>query len=91
MRKDEECTDTVAVFLRVDPEDYAHFRVTLGPQVQILAKATTSILCKSLEGVPAEEIMEIHADFVPKDRRRPVRPHPLANGLIHPHADEDHV
>ena len=66
VRKDEECTDTVGVYLRVDPENHAHFRVTLGPQVQTLTKAMTSILCKGLEGVPPEEIMEIPADFVPK-------------------------
>ena len=30
IRKDEECTDTVGVFLRVDAEKRAHFRVTLG-------------------------------------------------------------
>ncbi len=66
VRKDEECTDTVGVFLRVDPENHAHFRVTLGPQVQTLTKAMTSILCKGLEGTSPEEIMEIPADFVPK-------------------------
>src|SRR4051812_12839930 len=66
VRKDEECTDTVGVFLRVDPENHAHFRVTLGPQVQTLTKAMTSILCKGLEGTSPEEIMEIPADFMPK-------------------------
>lgn len=66
VRKDEECTDTVGVFLRVDPEQHAHFRVTLGPQVQTLTKAMTSILCKGLDGISPSEIMEIPADFVPK-------------------------
>ena len=46
VRKDEECTDTVGVFLRLDEESRVHFRVTLGPQVQTLTKAMTSILCK---------------------------------------------
>jgi cysteine desulfuration protein SufE len=66
VRKDEECTDTVGVFLRVDPEEHAHFRVTLGPQVQTLTKAMTSILCRGLEGSTPAEILEVPADFVPK-------------------------
>src|ERR1700676_5569554 len=65
VRKDEECTDTVGVFLRVDPESRARFRITLGPQVQTLTKAMPSILCKGLEGTPLDEIMELPADFVP--------------------------
>src|SRR5690349_6844201 len=48
--KDEECTDTVGVFLRVDEANRAHFRVTLGPQVQTLTKAMTGILCRGLHG-----------------------------------------
>ena len=66
VRKDEECTDTVGVFLRVDAEKRAHFRITLGPQVQTLTKAMTSILCKGLDGSTLDEIMELPADFVPK-------------------------
>ena len=66
VRKDEECTDTVGVFLKLDAEKHAHFRITLGPQVQTLTKAMTSILCKALEGLPLESIMALPADFVPK-------------------------
>lgn len=66
VRKDEECTDTVAVFLRVDADGGAHFRVTLGPKVQTLTKAMSSILCKGLDGITPEEILEIPADFVPR-------------------------
>ena len=66
VRKDEECTDTVGVFLRVDAEKRAHFRITLGPQVQTLTKAMTSLLCKGLDGSTLDEIMELPADFVPK-------------------------
>jgi len=66
IRKDEECTDTVAVFLRIDAAGGAHFRVTLGPQVQTLTKAMSSILCKGLDGITPEEILEIPADFVPR-------------------------
>ena len=66
VRKDEECTDTVAVFLRVDPAGGAHFRITLGRQVQTLTKAMSSILCKGLDGITPEQILAIPADFVPK-------------------------
>lgn len=66
VRKDEECTDTVGVFLRLDPDQQAHFRITLGPQVQTLTKAMTSILCKGLDGLRLNEILDLPADFVPK-------------------------
>ena len=66
VRKDEECTDTVGVFLKVDEVRRVQFRVTLGPQVQTLTKAMTSILCNGLEGCTLEEIMELPADFVPR-------------------------
>lgn len=66
IRKDEECTDTVGIFLQVDPERHAHFRVTLGPQVQTLTKAMTSILSRGLDGCTLDEVLELPADFVPK-------------------------
>jgi cysteine desulfuration protein SufE len=66
VRKDEECTDTVGVYLRMDEEQHAHFRITLGPQVQTLTKAMTSILCTGLDGLSLTEILELPADFVPK-------------------------
>jgi cysteine desulfuration protein SufE len=66
IRKDEECTDTVGVFLKVCPQRACAFRITLGPQVQTLTKAMTAILCKGLDGLTPEEIMEVPADFVPK-------------------------
>ena len=66
IRKDEECTDTVAVFMRLDEGGGVHFRVTLGPQVQTLTRAMSSIICKGLDGISPNEILEIPADFVPK-------------------------
>ena len=66
VRKDGECTDTVGVFLRVDAEGRAHFRITLGPQVQTLTKAMGAILCKGLDGATLGETTELPADFVPK-------------------------
>lgn len=66
VRKDEECTDTVGVFLKIDDERRTQFRITLGPQVQTLTKAMTSILCRGLENCTIEEILEVPSDFVPK-------------------------
>jgi cysteine desulfuration protein SufE len=66
VRKDEECTDTVGVFMKVDPAQHAQFRITLGPQVQTLTKAMTSILCRGLEGCTLKEIVDLPADFVPR-------------------------
>jgi cysteine desulfuration protein SufE len=66
VRKDEECTDTVGIFLKVNQDSSSHFRVTLGPQVQTLTKSMTSILCKGLEGSTPREILEVPADFVPR-------------------------
>src|SRR5687768_13022658 len=51
VRKDEECTDAVGVFLRTEQGDKAHFAITLGPKVQTLTKAMTSILCRRLNGL----------------------------------------
>jgi cysteine desulfuration protein SufE len=66
VRKDEECTDTVGVFMQVDDARRTHFRITLGPQVQTLTKAMTSILCKGLEGSTLDEILDLPSDFVPR-------------------------
>ena len=66
VRKDEECADTVGVFLKVDAEKRTRFSITLGPQVQTLTKAMTSILCKGLEGCTAQEVLDLPADFVEK-------------------------
>lgn len=66
VRKDEECTDTVGVYLRTEGGDHAHFAITLGPKVQTLTKAMTSILCKGLNGARLQEVLEVPADFVPR-------------------------
>src|ERR1700750_2737650 len=64
VRKDEECTDTVGVYLQVDKERKAHIRMTLGPEVQTLTRAMTAILCKGLEGATPQEILDLPSDFV---------------------------
>ena len=66
VRKDEECADTVGVFLKIADEDRVRFRVTLGPQVQTLTKAMTSILCRGLETATLSEVLDLPSDFVPK-------------------------
>lgn len=66
VRKDEECTDTVGVYLKVGEDDSVQFAITLGPLVQTLTKAMTSILCRGLNGAKPEEILNVPADFVPR-------------------------
>src|SRR6266496_5509635 len=64
VRKDEECMDTVGVYLQVDENGKAHIRMTLGPEVQTLTRAMTAILCKGLEGSTPQEILDLPSDFV---------------------------
>ncbi len=64
VRKDEECADTVGVYLQVDDEGKAHIRMTLGPEVQTLTRAMTAILCKGLDGCTPREILDLPSDFV---------------------------
>src|SRR5436853_5509387 len=64
VRKDEECMDTVGVYLHVDEKGKAHIRMTLGPEVQTLTRAMTAILCKGLEGATPQEILDLPSDFV---------------------------
>lgn len=66
VRKDEECTDTVGIFLRAEDDDRAHFAVTLGPRVQTLTRAMTTILCRGLNGARLQEVLDVPADFVPR-------------------------
>ena len=64
VRKDEECADTVGVYLQVDADGKAHLRMTLGPEVQTLTRAMTAILCKGLDGCTPQEILDLPSDFV---------------------------
>jgi cysteine desulfuration protein SufE len=64
VRKDEECMDTVGVYLQVDENGRAHIRMTLGPEVQTLTRAMTAILCKGLDGCTPQEILDLPSDFV---------------------------
>ena len=64
VRKDEECADTVGVYLYVDDQGKAHLRMTLGPEVQTLTRAMTAILCKGLDDATPQEILDLPSDFV---------------------------
>jgi cysteine desulfuration protein SufE len=64
VRKDEECADTVGVYLHVDEKGKAQIRMTLGPEVQTLTRSMTSILCKGLQGSTPREILDLPSDFV---------------------------
>src|SRR5256886_13330382 len=64
VRKDEECMDTVGVYLHVDKDGKAQIRMTLGPEVQTLTRSMTAILCKGLEGSTPQEILDLPSDFV---------------------------
>ena len=66
VRKDEECTDTVGIFLKVDRQRRVSIRVRLGPQVQTLTKAMSAILCEGFDHLTPEEIIELPSDFVQK-------------------------
>ncbi|MFN0128345.1 MAG: SufE family protein [Verrucomicrobiales bacterium] len=66
VRKDEECTDTVGIHLRVDAQNHVFFRVSLGHEVQTLTRAMTAILCKGLNESSPEEVLALEADFVPR-------------------------
>lgn len=66
IRKDAECTDTVGVFLHLDEHGKAHFAIELGPKVQTLTRALTTILCRGLNGSTPQEILAVPADFIPR-------------------------
>jgi cysteine desulfuration protein SufE len=66
VRKDEECTDTVGIFLNADCAQRVRFRVTLGEKVQTLTKAMTSILCRGLDGCFLNDVLDLPSDFVPR-------------------------
>ncbi|MCX6855562.1 MAG: Fe-S metabolism protein SufE [Verrucomicrobia bacterium] len=66
IRKDQECSDTVGVFLYLDGEGCVHFAIELGPKIQTLTKAMTTTLCRGLNGSLPDEILSVTPDFVPR-------------------------
>ena len=65
VRKDEQCIDTVGIHLRIKKKR-AQFRVTLGPNVQTLTRAMTTILCDGLDDCELDEILQLPPDFIKK-------------------------
>ncbi|MCX6852751.1 MAG: SufE family protein [Verrucomicrobia bacterium] len=66
VRHDAECTDTVGVHARLENGDHVHFAISLGPKVQTLTKAMSTILCRGLNGSTLTEILAVPQDFVPR-------------------------
>ena len=65
VRKDKECTDSVGIFLRCDGDRF-HFKVSLGPKVQTLTRALTTILCRGFAGCTPAEIEACPPEFIPE-------------------------
>ena len=91
VRKDEECADTVGVYLHVDEEGKAHIRMTLGPEVQTLTRAMTAILCKGLDGCTPQEILDLPSDFVTRIVGAELVRSPQPDDLLRAHADQRHL
>ena len=66
VRHDAECTDTVGVHVRLENSNHVHFAISLGPKVQTLTKALTTILCRGLNGCTLREVLAVPQDFVPR-------------------------
>ncbi|MFC5457519.1 SufE family protein [Prosthecobacter fluviatilis] len=66
IRHDAECTDTVGVHARLEHGDHVHFAISLGPRVQTLTKALTTILCRGLNGCPLAQVLAVPQDFIPR-------------------------
>lgn len=66
VRKDQECSDTVGVYVRRDDSGRVFFAIELGPKVQTLTRAMTAILCHGLNGCTPEQILSVSQDFVPR-------------------------
>ena len=65
-RKDAECTDRVGIYIQVNDENETALRVSLGPEVQTLTRAMTTILCRGLNGQSPIAILNLSPDFIPR-------------------------
>ncbi|MEM1294315.1 MAG: Fe-S metabolism protein SufE [Verrucomicrobiota bacterium] len=65
-RLDEMCLDSVGVFLDLNADGRALFRVRLGPKVQTLTRALATILCQSFNELPLKTIVELDDAFIPR-------------------------
>ncbi|WP_395752719.1 SufE family protein [Prosthecobacter sp.] len=66
VRHDAECTDTVGIHLRLEEGNHVHFAISLGPRVQTLTRALTTVLCRGLNGCTPFEVLALPQDFVPR-------------------------
>ncbi len=66
VRKDTECSDTVGIHVRLEEGGRAHFAISLGPKVQTLTRALTTLLCRGLNGSTLQEVIDVPQDFVPR-------------------------
>lgn len=66
IRHDAECTDTVGVHARLEHGDHVHFAISLGPKVQTLTKALTTVLCRGLNGSTLAQVLAVPQDFIPR-------------------------
>lgn len=64
VRKDEECADSVGLYLNVDADKRVCFKIKLGPHVQTLTRAMASLLCEGLNGSSLEEVLDLPQEFV---------------------------
>lgn len=64
LRKDEQCTDVVGVYLRLNPGGGVTLRMRLGPEVQTLTRAMAVLLCRGLEGALPGQIAGLDPGFV---------------------------
>ena len=88
VRKDEECADTVGVYLHVDENGKAHIRMTLGPEVQTLTRSMASILCKGLEGLDPTGNSRFAERFRDAHRRLGAGAHSQPDDLLRAHAHQ---
>ena len=63
IRKDEECTDTVGIYLKMDQEK-VFFNISMGPKVQTLTRALASILCEALKGATIEQVLTVKDECI---------------------------
>lgn len=63
IRKDEECTDTVGIYLKMD-QGKVFFNISMGPKVQTLTRALASILCEALKGSTIEQVLAVEDECI---------------------------
>jgi sulfur transfer protein SufE len=65
VRQDEECLDSLGVFLRKD-QTKLHLGASVGEETTTLTRALTSVLVQHLSGETPERILEVKDSLVPR-------------------------